>query len=776
MDESVGPPRRPSAAPGDADRLEALEEQIRQLTSRLAGWVEDQLVQALEDRHNDMTALRSELQMVVNEQLAGMRAESTSMLSVATRRFDVAHEQLRQRLETVAGRAAEAATSATVLTSSTSTDAERVEILERRLEEGLARITEQVEARLDASHDHQRAELEALRAEVQASTAQHRDSAARPVAVADGLEQRIRAAMSRLSESVEARLGDVAASRRAELDALRAEVATTAAAVGERVDGVARQATVAAEAAAAVRAEVAAATGRTEAFEERVKSAMRRLTESVETGVGEAANARQAELDALRGEVNKALARQSAEIRTEITTAATALRARFTQAQERLDALETQQRGAEGGVAQLVEAKLAEVVDRRRAELDAVKAQLQDSLAKQLSEARDEIGTAVANAHRRFVLAVEQLDGRMTGVAEQATAVASAVEVLNETVRSDGGRIEALEVHTRRTDAHLTDLVEAKLAEVVEPRLGGPYETPTGLQEALSAQLQGARTEIAAAVADANRRFLAAVERLDERMHALAEQTAATVHRVQRLDDTIGSEAARVESLERQARRVDARLRELAEARNAQLAELRSALDAHAAEVRAEVGGAVSDGRRQLMAVAARLEERQADLDHAAGAVAGLMEGARAEVEPVARQVAEIRAELAATVSSLTRRSARSQDQLRSSVESLAQRVEGLVKAAATESGALAPLRSDLHVLRGQVAELAEVVSDLRPRRRATAAAGSRGRVAPVRKAVAPSKAAKAPAPVKARKPAAASKAAKAPKAAGAAVRRPPTQ
>ena len=49
--------------------MDALEHEVRLLTSRLAGWVEAQLVQALDDRRQEMTALRSELLSTMDEQL-----------------------------------------------------------------------------------------------------------------------------------------------------------------------------------------------------------------------------------------------------------------------------------------------------------------------------------------------------------------------------------------------------------------------------------------------------------------------------------------------------------------------------------------------------------------------------------------------------------------------------------------------------------------------------------------------------------------------------------
>src|SRR4051812_28330673 len=101
VDEAGQATPRAVAATAGADRIEVLEEQVRQLTSRLAGWVEAQLVQALDDRRQEMEALRSELQAVVDEQFAGVRAEAGSVRS--------AQGELSERLDAMAARSADAA-------------------------------------------------------------------------------------------------------------------------------------------------------------------------------------------------------------------------------------------------------------------------------------------------------------------------------------------------------------------------------------------------------------------------------------------------------------------------------------------------------------------------------------------------------------------------------------------------------------------------------------------------------------------------------------------
>lgn len=729
---SAGDVGRPPAGAGD--RIEAVELQVRQLTSRLAGWVEAQLVQALEDRRSDMKALRAELQVVVGENLAALRAETSSVLSVATRRLELAQEQLGERLDTVGERAADTATRIVALTGTSSTEGERLAIVEQQVTQRLTLAHEEVAAALIAAEDRRQADLAALRAELAEVGA-----GAGPARI-DMFEQRVKAAMGRLAESFETQLAELAAGRDSGLDALRAEVTgvvaaaerdaadrtemlekvrneaaarsaeriearlaqivaerevladtlraelatareaeveeqradrvATAAAIGERVDATAMRAAAVADRVSELQAGADAAAALAEELEQRVKAAVGRLAESVEERLAEVA------------------AVQSAQRRTEIDTAAAALRARLAQVQERVDAADEARRESEARVGGLVEAKLDEVVGRRQAELEALRAELQEALDVQLRQARSEIGTAVADAHRRFVVSVDNLHERMNIVADQATSAHAAVagmETLDETVASDGRRIEALELHTRRTDARLEDVVDAKLAELAGRR---------------SAEL-------------------------------------------------------------------DARLAEFAGQRGAELAgaqaQLRAALDAHLAETRAEVTSAVNAGRAELLERSARLEERQASLDsQAAQAVAGLddlaaavdvalrdaeerlgerVQAQLAVVEAAAAEVAGERSEMAASTASLTRKVARLQDQVQKKVAGVVEQVDGLARAAASDAGSLAPLRSDLRFVQTQVAQLSEAVAELRPRRQPAPAR----KAAPAKKA-APRKAAPAPA------------------------------
>ncbi|MGH9265180.1 MAG: hypothetical protein ACRD1D_10860 [Acidimicrobiales bacterium] len=651
MDESAEPPRRPEPDADDVDRLQALEQQVRQLTSRLAGWVEAQLVQAVEDRRNDMKALRSELQLIVNEQLAGIRAESASVLSVATRRLEVAQEQLSERLDGVADRAGEAAQNAAALTGSAATEARRLDLVEEQLDQRLARLSDELHGQVRVAAERQRAELDALRGELQSLVAQEAERAARNGGSDNGLEQRVRSAMSRLSESMEAKLAEVAAARTAELDQLRAALDAATEGMGDRVDGVARQAAAATEGMAALRADVDEGTARAEALEQRVKSAVGRLTDSVEGRLGEASTAGRSDLDALRAEVQRALAEQGTEIRTELATAIAALRARSTETRERLGALEEQQRQAGDRLEELVETRLAAIVDRRRGELEELKGELQDDLARQLSQSRTEIGTAVSDSHRRFLLSVERLDERMTALAEQAVAVASGVETVNETVASDGRRIEALELHTRRTDARLTDLVESKLSE-----LAGRQATDF---DALRAQVRGV------------------------------------------LDDHLAETQAEVASALAEGRQELADQRAELAAETARLQELRAGLDRRAADTVATLEALGTSVEAALREAEERLAER--------------VQARMADLESLATQVAEARGEVASSSETLARRYTRGQDRLKAKMDDLRAKVDGVVeesaKAAAVEAGMLAPIRSDMRDLQAQVAELAEAVA-----------------------------------------------------------------
>lgn len=423
-------------APGDVDRLEALEQQVRQLTSRLAGWVEAQLVQAVDDRRNDMKALRSELQVILNEQLAGMRAEASSVLSVATRRLEVGQEQLTERLDAVAERAADAAATAMALSSSPSGDSERL----------------------------------------------------------DALEQRVRSAMSRLSDSVETRLTELDKARQSELDALRSQlraiddrVSQQASAAGlsalstrldQRLDEVGGQVAAAADRVASLSAEVDAGPARIDAFEQRVKAAMVRLTDSVELRLAETATTRSSDLVGLRSELTKRIdemARTRSNVTGRVDAVAQrisavaddlgALRVEVKAGMARNDELEKRVKAAIGRLADSVEtkladfaaqsteentARLAEVAEQRRGELEAFNASVQATLRE--SEVR-----------LRQMIQVNRGDFEaIAGRVAKLSTVTEKVDALTTTAAVEAGSLAPL-----RSDLRLLQGQVAELAEVV---------------------------------------------------------------------------------------------------------------------------------------------------------------------------------------------------------------------------------------------------------------------------------------------------------------------
>jgi len=596
-------------AADEVDRLAALEEQVRQLATRLAGWVEAQLVQAVDTRRADMRSLRSELLGSVDARLAEI-----APVRAGAEESPARMEAFEQRVKAAMGRLSDSVE--TRLADTTAARHSELEALRSALGDRLDRL-ERDEASAGES-------LAALRLSSRAATER-----------VEALEQQVRAANARLEKSVEA-----------------------------RVDGLVLQVAAATDGLAALQAEADAGPARAELLEQRVKSAMGRLAESVEARLAEVVAARPGELSGVRAELERVLAQQATELRTEIETVAAATRARASQIQERLDAIEQQHRDAEQRFATMVEIKLAEVVDRRRAELETLRRELEETVVQQVREARTEIGTAVADAHRRFVVSVDELDERMSTVTDQAASAHAAVErveALPDAVASDGRRIEALEEHTRRTDARLGELVDAKLDELVGQRLAEMDDARDQLRASVDAHLTDVRAEVAFTLAEGRTEVAAGTNRID--------QLRAEV-------DALGAklETARHDAEERLDQAVQARLEELGKA--------------------------------------------------AAG-------------------VATERAEVTAALEALDRRAAESEERVRRQVDELAVQVAALVKTASTEGGTLAPLRSDIRMLQAQVAELSETLADLRPRRKVEAAPA----LSPAKKAVA--ERAKKSAPVK---------------------------
>ena len=557
MDEAGASHGPPTSDGGEVDRLEALEEQVRQLATRLAGWVEAQLVQAVDTRRADMRALRSEILTSVDARLA-----ETS--------------QPRGTDEVPA----------------------RIEGFEQRVKAAMGRLTDSVETRLAETTAARESELAALRSALGDRLDRlERDEAAAGESLAalrlssraaaertEALEQQVRAAVGRLEKSLES-----------------------------RVDGLVLQLAAATDGVAALQAEADAGPARAELLEQRVRSAMGRLAESVEARLSEVVAARPAELAGVRTELERGLALQATELRTEIETVAAATRARASQVQERLDAVEQLHRDADQRAATMVEAKLAEVVDRRRTEMATLRHDLEEALTQQVREARTEIGTAVADAHRRFVVSVDQLDERMTRATEQAAAAHAAVAgvgALPEEVASDGRRIEALEEHTRRTDARLGELVEAKLAEVAAERVREMADARDQLRASVDAHLADTRAEVAFTLAEGRTEVAAGTHRVEEAVAAVEALGA-------KVDEAV---RARLDELEKAAA-------DVADGR-AELAAAVAALERRAAETREEAGAAVAALDRR----AAEAEERvRRQVDDLAVQVAALVRTASTE-------------------------------------------------------------------------------------------------------------------------------------------------
>ncbi len=562
------------SAPGQLARLDALEAQLRHLTSRLADWVEAQLTQSVEDRRAELRALRAEL------------------------------------LETVDGR---------TVASPGGGDAEevatRIAAFEQRVKAAMGRLTDSMEARLAVTTAGRSSEIDALRSSIadrldtleraEASAAESlaalRLSARATTERTDGLEQQTKAAVARLEKAVDARLQAVVA-----------------------------QVTAAADGVVALQAEAGAGPARAELLEQRVRSAMGRLAESVEARLAEVTAERPGQLAGVRAELERAMELQAGELRTEIETVASVTRSRATQVDDRLDDMER---------------RLTAMVEVQR---ETLRQELEATLVETLREARTEIATSVADAHRRFVVSVDELDERMTLVTAQTAAAEATVarlEALPDAVASDGRRIEALEEHTRRTDARLAELVDAKLAELASERLVEMAATRDQLRQSVDAHLTDVRAEVAFTLGEGRAEVAAGTKRVEEALAA------------------VGTLGASIESSRQEA---EARL-------------------THAVQVRLD------------------------------------------ELEKAAAEVSEGRAEVAAAVAALDRRAAEAEAKVRGQVDELAVQVAALVKTASTEGGTLAPLRSDIRMLQERLSELAETVDQLRPRRKAAA---------PVKKAV----------------------------------------
>jgi hypothetical protein len=587
-------------ARAEVDRLSVLEHQVRQLTSRLAAWVEAQLVEAMEDRRRELGVLRSELEVVVRGELSPLRSE-----------LDALRSEVRE-----AGAARNPGAE-----------------VEQRVRQAMMRLTESIEAQLAETEAARRSDGDALRA-----------------ALASEIEERVAAAGARTS---------------AALAAMQDQLAQRDARVSERLEAVAAEVTSAASGVTALTAEGEAARERTESFEQRVKAAMGRLSDSVEARLGEAATARQDELERFRSELAGRLEAVSSDS------------ARAAESATRVEA-------AAGAGAEQV----ALLQQQLKAGLDRVLGTVDARLAEQAS-------AAAAEWH-------QQLDERMVVASDQAAALASTSEVLYSTVAADGARIEALELHTRRTDAKLQELVDEKYAQLSAERATELSRFRDELEAGVAAELGRLRAEVSTAVERASHELAAATA-------LLAEQRA-------------GSEAA----LAAQVEEVRAATTSLLEAAREDVAARVAQLDGRRAELETTVTSTVDQVRAELatMADAFRtdVETRTASLEARA-----------AELAERAPELAAADAELAETLASLGRKSARAEDRVRGKLAALGERIDGLAaaleRAVAAESGALAPLRSDVRALQDQLAELVAAAPPRPPAQKATAAKKAPARI-----------------------------------------------
>jgi chromosome segregation ATPase len=314
----------------------------------------------------------------------------------------------------------------------------------------------------------------------------------------------------------------------------------------------------------------------------------------------------------------------------------------------------------------------------------------------------------------------------MAVVTEEARATAAAVT-------ESGLRIGALEEHTRRTDARLTDLVEAKLAELATERIAELDEFRSQLRTALDAHLTETRADVTSAVDELREELAAGAARLDRR------------------------EAAMTEAME----------------------------------------SAADELRRHVAAGEARLVEREAALFEAEERMSQSIEAKLVELDGVAERLLKTQDEVAASVGVAERRANHALEQVQTGLKILGEQFDTVAtataRAAFAEEGALAPVRSDVRLLRTQLAELAEAVAELRPRpktplptkseERARALAAKRAAVAAMTPVVAPAPpTATSARPVKAAKTTKATnatnatKGAKGAKAKKAVPRRPPAQ
>ena len=397
---------------------------------------------------------------------------------------------------------------------------------------------------------------------------------------------------------------------------------------------------------------------------------------------------------------------------------------------------------AVAGLVEMVEARQAETIERARSELEALRSDIDAALAHLVAEVAGAREEAVAAADARVAGAetrlLSRLDAISAGVAQVAQGSAVGHDVL--------ARLEVVERETTERWA------------AIEQRVGPEPQSVTQADEGLKAE----------SVSSAD---LDTLGTEGARVDVLAQQVAEAITGVASLSSSVDSALGRVERLEEEM----ARPATSPEPDRFDPAELRSQLESHVAlmlqagrtemersfteavgqlaermaaeqsELQAALGAAVDRADRAGSDVArmkddlSELEDYHAALDHGLGALRTEIGELRDAMRKMARDQGELldRAEAPtqmaptstadqgrgrrtgrrvetggqiATVLSVTEGLVGEHSQMKSDLA----RLEQEVRATASATPALAPLRSDVRRLRDQIAQQNEALEALR--------------------------------------------------------------
>ena len=313
-------------------------------------------------------------------------------------------------------------------------------------------------------------------------------------------------------------------------------------------------------------------------------------------------------------------------------------------------------------------------------------------------------------------------------VGQQASA--ADLSALSAEVEAGPARIDAFEQRVKAAMVRLTDSVETRMAEAATTRC---------------ANLEGLRSELAKRVDELQRTGSTVRERVD----AVAQRTSAVADDIGALRVEVKAGTARNDELEKRVKAAIGHLADSVETRLAEFAaqsteetttrlakmadQRRTELDAFKAELEDTLAAQIrAAADKVLVAFEGQADKTEARLDaldasvpatlrEAEARLRQMMQAKQGDFEAVAARVAKARTDMDATVASVNRRLARTEDQVQERLATLSEKVDALTETAAVEAGSLAPLRSDLRLLQGQVAELAELLADLRPKRKAPA-------------------------------------------------------